>query len=87
MWASGVTPGKDRRLVVETCLRRGRSPATGGQRGPIPQRAGYLVLDPAALSGADQRPHLHIRIGGITHPDRTGQRDEPVNDLIVHRLG
>src|SRR5580693_9830923 len=79
--------GQNRRFEVEADVQAGRPTAAGRQLCSIADRPVDVRLDTVSLCGADQRPHLHIRIGGVTDLDVAGQRHQPINDVVVQRIG
>ena len=79
--------GENRRLEVEADVQAGRTTAAGHQLRSVTQCAGDVRLDPVPLRRADQRTHLNLGIGGIAHLDRAGQRDEPIDDVVIQRIG
>ena len=79
--------GEDRRLEVEADVQAGRTAAAGHQLGAVVERAVDVRLDALQLRRADQRAHLHLGIGGVADLHRAGKRDEPVDDVVVQRIG
>src|ERR1700677_5102115 len=77
---------ENRRFEVEADVQAGWPTAAGRQLCSVVERPGDVVLDAAPLFPADQRPHLYIWIGGVTDLDVTGQRHQPINDVVVQRI-
>ena len=79
--------GEDRRLEVEAPIQAGRPPTAGRQLGTVVEGPVHVCLNAFQLCSADQRAHLHVGIGGIADLHGPGQRDQPIDDLVVDRVG
>ena len=79
--------GEDRRLEVVATVQTGRPTAAGRQLGAVIERPIYVCLNAFALCGADQWAHLHVGIGGVADLHRPGHRDQPIDHLVVDRVG
>ena len=79
--------GQDRRFEVEAGIQAGRPTAAGHQLGAVVERLVHVCLNTFQLCGTDQRAHLHLGIGGVADLHGAGQRDQPIDDLVMDGVG
>ena len=74
----------DGRLDVAAASQRGifRSPAAGEDLPTLVQRDLHVAQDTVPVLGRRERPHLGGGLQRVADPDRSGQRDEAIDESV-----
>ena len=80
-----VDVAEDRGLYVVAALEVLGPSAAGGEGCAFGDALGDVALDPVALAVHGQRPHLGLRIEGITHLDLRERAGQGLDEFVVAR--